>query len=64
MADLTGARWRKSTRSGGNGGECVEVADNLPGLVAVRDSKDPAGPALTFAPAAWVSFTREVKRTR
>ncbi|MET8365895.1 DUF397 domain-containing protein [Micromonospora sp. NPDC005194] len=58
MVDLTGARWRKSTRSGGNGGECVEVADNLPGVVAVRDSKDPHGPALTFAPAAWATFVQ------
>ncbi|GGL87310.1 DUF397 domain-containing protein [Micromonospora yangpuensis] len=62
MADLTGAQWRKSTRSGSNGGECVEVADNLPGVVAVRDSKDPAGPALTFTPAAWATFTRHTKR--
>ncbi|MER7270278.1 DUF397 domain-containing protein [Micromonospora carbonacea] len=60
MADLSGARWRKSTRSAGNGGECVEVADNLPGIVAVRDSKDPAGPALTFTPAAWTTFTNQV----
>ncbi|MEV4829478.1 DUF397 domain-containing protein [Micromonospora sp. NPDC049257] len=64
MADLSGARWRKSTRSGGNGGECVEVADNLPGIVAVRDSKDPTGPALTFTPAAWATFTGRVGRTR
>ncbi|MCZ7437716.1 DUF397 domain-containing protein [Micromonospora sp. WMMC241] len=56
MTDLTGAAWRKSTRSGGNGGECVEVATNLPGLVAVRDSKDPHGPALTFAPQIWSAF--------
>ena len=56
MVDLTGAHWRKSTRSGGNGGDCVEVADNLPGVVAVRDSKDPHGPTLTFTPTAWTSF--------
>ncbi|MER5453998.1 DUF397 domain-containing protein [Micromonospora sp. NPDC002389] len=56
MVDLTGARWRKSSRSGGNGGECVEVADNLPGVIAVRDSKDPHGPALTFTPTAWANF--------
>ncbi|RIW42461.1 DUF397 domain-containing protein [Micromonospora endophytica] len=56
MADLTGARWRKSTRSSSNGGACVEVADNLPGVVAVRDSKDPTGPALTFTPTAWRTF--------
>ncbi|SCG63763.1 DUF397 domain-containing protein [Micromonospora inositola] len=44
----------------GNGGACVEVADNLPGVVAVRDSKDPAGPALTFTPAAWRTFVVRV----
>ncbi|GGM04375.1 MULTISPECIES: DUF397 domain-containing protein [Micromonospora] len=54
--DLTRARWRKSTYSGNNGGDCVEVADNVPGVVGVRDSKDPAGPALTFGPAAWRAF--------
>jgi len=56
MTDLAGAVWRKSTRSGGSGGDCVEVADNLPGVVGVRDSKAPTGPALTFAPAAWSAF--------
>ncbi|WP_433112519.1 DUF397 domain-containing protein [Micromonospora sp. CA-246542] len=56
MTDLTGALWRKSTRSGDNGGACVEVATNLPGVVAVRDSKDQAGPALTFHPTAWSAF--------
>lgn len=54
--DLTRAAWRKSSRSTNNGGACVEVADNLPGVVAVRDSKDPTGPALTFAPANWRAF--------
>ena len=54
--DLTGAIWRKSTRSDNGGSTCVEVAKNLPGVVAVRDSKDPAGPALTFAPDAWRAF--------
>ncbi|MFI1192502.1 DUF397 domain-containing protein [Micromonospora sp. NPDC020750] len=63
MVDLTSAHWRKSTRSGSNGGDCVEVADNLPGIVAVRDSKDPAGPVLSFTPAAWTAFTHRVKRT-
>ncbi|RZT81616.1 uncharacterized protein DUF397 [Micromonospora violae] len=60
--ELNGARWRKSSRSSGNGGACVEVADNLPGVVGVRDSKDPAGPALTFAPAAWRAFVTEFAR--
>nr|MDT0661440.1 DUF397 domain-containing protein [Micromonospora sp. DSM 115978] len=54
--DLTGARWRKSTRSGSSGNNCVEVADNLVGVVGVRDSKDPTGAALTFAPPAWRAF--------
>ncbi|WP_433114741.1 DUF397 domain-containing protein [Micromonospora sp. CA-246542] len=53
---LTGARWRKSTRSGPDGGNCVEVADNLPGVVAVRDFKDPGGPALVFTVDAWRAF--------
>ncbi|MFY1689684.1 DUF397 domain-containing protein [Plantactinospora sp. WMMB782] len=59
--ELTGARWRKSTRSGGNGGACVEVADNLPGVVGVRDSKDPTGPALTFGATAWRAFVNLAK---
>ncbi|MBO4208239.1 DUF397 domain-containing protein [Micromonospora echinofusca] len=54
--DLTGAKWRTSTRSNSNGGNCVEVAGNLPGVVLVRDSKDRAGAVLTFDPAAWRSF--------
>ncbi|MGC4836118.1 DUF397 domain-containing protein [Micromonospora vinacea] len=64
MVDLTGAHWRKSTRSGSNGGECIEVADNMPGVVAVRDSKDPLGPALTFSPTAWASFVRSTRISR
>lgn len=54
--DLTHAAWRKASRSTNNGGACVEVADNLPGVVAVRDSKDPLGPVLTFTPASWRAF--------
>lgn len=60
--DVTGAVWRKSTRSSTNGGECVEVARNLPGVVLVRDSKDSTGPALAFAPESWVSFVRGARR--
>ena len=56
MDKLTGARWRTSSRSSTNGGVCVEVADNLAGVVGVRDSKDPTGPALTFTPTAWRAF--------
>ncbi len=60
--DLTGATWRKSSYSSANGGNCVEVARNLPGAVAVRDSKDPHGPKLIFAPAEWEAFTAGVRR--
>ena len=58
--DLTGAIWRKAFASGN--GNCVEVAVNLPGVVVVRDSKDPHGPALTFTPAAWDAFTARLRR--
>ena len=54
--DLTNAIWRKSTYSGSNGGQCVEVASNLPGVIAVRDSKNPDGPALVFTPDEWQAF--------
>ncbi|MEO3743684.1 DUF397 domain-containing protein [Plantactinospora sp. B5E13] len=54
--------WRKSSRSSSNGGACVEVADNLPDRVLVRDSKDQAGPVLTFGPTAWRSFVGLAKR--
>lgn len=55
------ASWRKSTHSGSNGGDCVEVAEVL-GYVAVRDSKDPGGPALTFSRPAWRTFTTQLKQ--
>ncbi|MEV6344279.1 DUF397 domain-containing protein [Actinoplanes sp. NPDC051851] len=58
--DLSHAVWRKSIRSGSSG-NCVEVASNLPDVVAVRDSKDPSGPALTFSPSAWQSFLSGTK---
>jgi hypothetical protein len=61
MADVTGAMWRKSSYSSANGGACVEVASNLPGLVAVRDSKAPGGPALVFTAAQWRAFAARVK---
>ena len=53
--ELTGAQWRKSSRSDQTT-QCVEVATNLTGVVGVRDSKDPAGPVLTFDPYAWRVF--------
>ena len=57
--DLTTAIFRKSHRSGDNG--CVEVATNLADVVAVRDSKDPAGPALLFTRAEWTAFVGGVR---
>jgi hypothetical protein len=52
--------WRKSSRSGSTT-NCVEVAANVPGVVAVRDSKKPDGPKLTFTPADWDAFTAGVR---
>jgi Domain of unknown function (DUF397) len=59
--DLTRAEWRKSSYSGGNGGQCVEVARDLPGIIAVRDSKDPEGGALTLTPEQWRAFIAWVR---
>lgn len=64
--DLSGAAWRTSSYSGGNGGQCVEVAatDNENETVviyAVRDSKDPHGPVLVFRGGQWRQFTAEIK---
>ncbi|MER6091124.1 DUF397 domain-containing protein [Streptomyces bluensis] len=53
------ARWRKSTHSDDNGGSCVEVADGVPGLVPVRDSKSPHGPVILVGAAAWGAFVRQ-----
>ncbi len=59
--DLTSAIWHKSSHSGNNGGNCVEVARNLPGVVAGRDTKDPDGPSLLLTPAGWRSFIAGIK---
>ncbi|MEU9890631.1 DUF397 domain-containing protein [Sphaerisporangium sp. NPDC051011] len=62
--DLSDARWRKSSRSGDSGGQCVEVATDLPGVVAVRDSKRIDGSALVFTPNAWTAFLAAVRNHR
>jgi hypothetical protein len=65
--DLSGAAWRKSSYSGGNGGQCVEVAaitthtDTPEPLCAVRDSANPGGPVLAFSPGQWRAFAGRVK---
>ena len=60
-ADLSTATWRKSTRSSGGGSNCVEVA-HLPGLIAIRDSKNPAGPALIITPTVFHELADGIKR--
>ncbi|MFD4400002.1 DUF397 domain-containing protein [Kitasatospora sp. NPDC059803] len=59
-ADLSGASWIKSSYSD-NGGDCVEVATDVPNLAPVRDSKDPEGPALVFPADAWSSFIAVIR---
>ena len=58
--DKVEAAWRKSSYSGANGGNCVEVADG-PGAVQVRDSKDKDGPRLAFGLEMWKAFTASVR---
>ncbi|MEU6604045.1 DUF397 domain-containing protein [Streptomyces shenzhenensis] len=58
--DPARAQWRKSSYSGSNGGECVEVAD-LTAHVAVRDSKNPGAGRFAVAPEAWTAFLRDLK---
>ena len=55
--------WRKSSYSLANG-DCVEVASPLPQAIAVRDSKDPHGPSLSFGPEAWNAFVGGVNGGR
>ncbi|GAB2887845.1 DUF397 domain-containing protein [Streptomyces mayteni] len=55
------ATWRKSSYSNDEGGTCVEVADGHPRVVPVRDSKNPAGPALVVPAAAWQAFVADVR---
>lgn len=61
--DLTAVTWRKSSYSEGGDGNCVEVADGLPTVVPVRDSKLPHGPVLHFPTTAWTTFLSSFKGT-
>lgn len=62
--DLSNARWTKSSYSNGEGGSCVEVADGVPGVVPVRDSKVAAGPVVVVGAVAWTEFVRTVGAAR
>ena len=53
------SNWRKSSHSGSNGGECVEVAST--DVIMVRDSTDRSGPMLAFSAPAWSTFTATLK---
>ncbi|OKK20258.1 hypothetical protein AMK09_16815 [Streptomyces sp. CB02488] len=59
--ELSTAHWRSSSYSNANGGECVEVSDDFSGVIPVRDSKNPAGPALVVEAAAWGAFVSSLK---
>jgi hypothetical protein len=61
--ETIGPDWRKSSYSGNGGGNCVEVALNLPGVVAVRDSKDPDGPVLIISRNEWARFISRLRAT-
>ena len=60
--EITDLNWRKSSHSGNGGGECAEIANT--DRVLVRDSKDQAGPVLSFTADAWAVFTAALKSLR
>ncbi|MFH8733842.1 MULTISPECIES: DUF397 domain-containing protein [unclassified Streptomyces] len=60
--DVTSATWYKSSYSGGSGGDCLEVTHDHPGLVPVRDSKNPDGPKLVLRAEAWTAFIDDLRR--
>jgi len=63
MIDLSPAVWCKSSHSAPQGNNCVEVAGNLPGVVAIRDSKNPHGGVHTVTPAAFRALLAHVTRS-
>jgi hypothetical protein len=64
MIDLSRAQWRKAARSTSGNGGCVEVASNLPGIVAIRDSKRPEDGAHVVTPTSFAAFLADVKAGR
>ncbi|MFJ7494579.1 DUF397 domain-containing protein [Streptomyces sp. NPDC097727] len=60
--DLSTAAWRTSSYSNGDGGNCVEVADNVPGFVPVRDTKLADSPVLALRTASWTAFVQSIKQ--
>jgi hypothetical protein len=61
--ETIGPRWHKSSYSGNGGGNCVEVTTSLPGVVAIRDSKNPDGPVLTVSRDEWARFISRLRAT-
>ncbi|MEU9347439.1 DUF397 domain-containing protein [Streptomyces sp. NPDC048278] len=62
VIDLSDITWRRSSYSNQDGGECLEVATDIPSLVPVRDSKDPSRGTLLFEASAWAAFVERVGR--
>ncbi|MFJ9546116.1 DUF397 domain-containing protein [Streptomyces erythrochromogenes] len=60
-SEFGAADWRKSSYSNGDGGNCVEVADGVAGVVPVRDSKRPDGGVVVVSAAAWGPFVAALK---
>jgi Domain of unknown function (DUF397) len=64
MTDLSRAEWRKAARSTSGNGGCVEIAGNLPGVTAIRDSKRPEGGAHVIKREAFAAFLADIKDGR